>query len=52
MSVVGLLFLLFEETIISQSKSANGAFTSTCKTGLPRIIVGVQVSMRQTVVGV
>lgn len=43
MSIVGLLFLLFEEEIISPVKSAKGAFTSTAKTGLPRIIVGVQV---------
>lgn len=48
MSVVGLLFLLFEETIVSQSGSAKEEFTSACKTGLPRIILGAQVNVHQT----
>lgn len=50
MSIVGLLFLLFEKTIMSQSKSAKEAFPSTGEIGLPRIILGVQVNMLQTLV--
>lgn len=51
MSVVGLLFLLFEEAIISESKSAKGASTPTARTGLPRIITGVQVNMHHKLIG-
>ena len=47
MSVVGLLFLLFEKTILSQSKPARGAIVSTGEIGLSRIILGVQVDMLQ-----
>lgn len=51
MSMVGLLFLLFEGTIMEQSKSARGAYASAGQIGLPRIILGIQVSMLQTPTG-
>ena len=47
MSLVGLLFLVFDTTVMFQSRSAKGVSASTGHTGLSRLILGVQVTVLQ-----
>lgn len=45
MAFVGLLYLLFEKSILSASSSARGEFTPPRADGLSRNILGIQIGL-------
>lgn len=44
MFAVGVLYLLFEKSILVDSESSNDQLSSSAADGLSRIIIGIQVS--------
>lgn len=45
MLLVGVLYLLFEKSIVSSSPSSSKGLASPTTGGLPRIILGVQIGL-------